>query len=451
MTQHCRPMRAFLIWGASAAAVLSALSTQAAVLGHSRVISSPDQPLRIVVQLKDVSPTERDSLTAMIAPSAAWQEAGLQAPVDLSSFRIKTLAGSQPDGLQLVLESSQIAAASVIDVLMDINTNVSTQRHQVSVLQAPLPAPIVLADSASDSAVIAPRPIAIEQPSETPRVADTHRVRSGQTLSQLARQHRSPLYSDQQFMAAVLQANPQAFIHGNLNLIRTGTDLTLPTADAIALVSPQQARQLYQTHLQWFDDYRQRLAQGSPISPMADSAKAETQLESSAELAQTDRLQLDSTEASVAQADHTMAQVQELAHMSERLTELESPVDAAPASLAAAATAPDIASNEHGATSEQTGLSQQNTASDLTDSTSTSTSSEPQDASWLAANGLWLALVLLVLAVLGISWFLRRAHSSRLDVLDELSPSAARMRDKLEKNNDNSAPQTDEVEFREIK
>ena len=73
-----------------------------------------------------------------------------------------------------------------------------------------------------------------------------------------------------------------------------------------------------------------------------------------------------------------------------------------------------------------------------------------ESQSWVHTYLGW-ALALLILVVLSITWFLRRSNTSRLDVLDELTPSAARMRDKLEKNNDNFAPQTDEVEFREIK
>nr|WP_149026075.1 hypothetical protein [Paenalcaligenes hominis] len=65
---------------------------------------------------------------------------------------------------------------------------------------------------------------------------------------------------------------------------------------------------------------------------------------------------------------------------------------------------------------------------------------------------MWLgATALLVLFALAIAWFLRRTNTSRLDIIEELSPSAVRMREKLDKNTENDLPQSDDVEFREIK
>ncbi|AQS50683.1 hypothetical protein PAEH1_02410 [Paenalcaligenes hominis] len=327
MTTHCRPARAIL-WSAGAAAVLGALSTQAAVLGHSRVTSLPQQPLRISVLIKDLSPAEQASLTARIAPSAAWQEAGLSAPVDLATFRLKTLPATQANTVQLLLESSQSTEATVIDVLVDIQTDSSTQRHQVSVLQAPQPTPVALAQtraiaSAPQSTAAAPASTAVAAKATAP-VAPTYRVRSGQSLSRIARHYRSDEYSQHQFMAAVLEANPHAFIHGNLHLIRAGATLTIPDAQQIAAVSTQQASQLYQTHLQWFDDYRQRLAQGLPIEPMsASTASAPVDPQLSADQSHTDRLQLATDDPSTVEADQKTAVAQELAYSAERLAQLE--------------------------------------------------------------------------------------------------------------------------------
>lgn len=463
MKNHCRPLRAYLIWGASAAAVVSALGAQAAVLGHSRVISAPNEPLRIAVQLKDLSPEEIDSLTATIAPTSAWHEAGLQAPVDLSSFRLITAAAAQPNAVQLILESSQIANQPVIDVLVDIETQVSKQRHQVSVLQAPLPAPVVLTQIA-DVGFQSPLAPTIASPTTARAVtkASTHRVQSGQTLSHIARRYRSDRYSDQQFMAALLELNPQAFIHGNLHLVRAGASLTIPSAEAVAAISPEQAQQIYQTHLRWFNDYKQGLAQGQPLQPLVTPSSATTQtgsvplpsnstpVTSSASTAEpatssTDRLELAAEETQSEQSDQQVALAQDLAYSAQRLAEIEAPtlnetVLSSTDSSEASARAQSTVMPESMAATPNTEVGEaESGAQDASES-----------QSWVHTYLGW-ALALLILVVLSITWFLRRSNTSRLDVLDELTPSAARMRDKLEKNNDNFAPQTDEVEFREIK
>ena len=464
MPRHCRPLRAFLKWGAGTAAVLGALSAQAAVLGHSRVVSLPDQPLRITVLLKDLSPAEMASITATVAPSSAWQEAGLKAPVDLASFRLKTVAAAQPNALQLLLESSQVSPEAVIDVLLDINTDVSTQRHQVSVLQSTQPTPIALAQSVV--------PAVAGVPASTPRTvaaamtnaAQTHRIRSGQSLSRIARQYRSNEYSDQQFMAALLQANPHAFIHGNLNLIRAGAVLSLPDAQTISSIPPHQANQLYHTHLQWFDDYRQRLAQGQPAIPMPEptALPAAASVEpvvlpeppeppeplASSPPSQSDRLQLSTEEPAILQADQNTALAQELAYTAERLAELENPSSAV--GVTDLSLAPTVAPAESTPNTTSTPVPVVSAAEPATTTVSAESLQSELESS-LKTKALWWGLALLSLMALAMTWFLRRSNTSQLDVVDELSPSAARMRDKLEKNADNFAPQTDEVEFREIK
>ena len=461
MKKHCRSLGAILKWSAGAAAVLSALSTQAAVLGHSRVTSLPDQPLQIAVQIKDLSPAEINTLTATIAPMAAWQEAGLTAPVDLSSFRLKTVATTHPNGLQLLLESTQVATNSVIDVLVDIKTDVSTQRHQVSVLQAPQPTPVALARAVTQTNQAISKQPRPDSASTSVANLKKHKVKAGQSVSHVARQYRSSQYSDQQFMAALLQANPQAFIHGNLNLIRAGAELIIPDAPQIAAISPQQAGQLYQAHLAWFDDYRQRLAQGQPIKPMSETVNTAALLASAQKTGpvslDADRLELSAQDAVTAKADQNIALGQELAHDAERLAQLEAPSDLVTPSATATEAAlrnaaeggaqPANALNQN-ALQPSSGSSVQGSAERGATSNAESTS---QTAAAESRSGLWLGLGLLVAVVLAIVAFLRRANTSRLDVVDELSPSAARMRDKLDKNSDNSAPKMDDVEFREIK
>lgn len=321
MRRHCRRGSALILLSAGAAAVFAALGVQAAVLGHSRVTSLPDQPLRIVVQLKDLSTAELQRVSVQIAPSSAWQEAGLTPPVALDSLSAHLIPAVQPNAMQIVLQSPHAVAQQVLDVLIDVKTPVSTQRHQVSVLasQAPTPMTVAVAAPLTSAIATAPQVAASTSSSET----STLTVRQGQTLYRIARQWRQEGYSDQQMMAALFQANPNAFSHGNINLLRAGARLQKPDAATLAAMTPEQAKQLYQRHLQWFDEYRQRLATGQSLVPMPETETTSTKTPITLDTA-TDRLQLSRADTDSIQADQAVAVAQEITHTAQRLAQLES-------------------------------------------------------------------------------------------------------------------------------
>jgi len=513
MQKHCRRMSAYLL-SAATAAVFGVFSAQAATLGHSRVTSLPQQPLRIVVQIKDLSPTERQSLSVQVAPAAAWQEAGLTPPVVLDSLSAQLVTGVTPTSMQLVLQSAQVAQDSVLDVLVDIKTASSTQRHQVSVLQAQQATPISLAHSSTDATAAAVSVQTTQMAtsgtsSQTTAVTGDQqiRVRKGQYLYKIARQLRSDQYNDQQMMAALLQANPDAFIQGNMNLLRAGATLQVPDAATIASISPQQARQLYQKHLEWFDEYRQRIAKGQGAMPVpaptmgsmtTEAAPLEAQ-KTDADQAQTpssttdpissstDRLQLSAQTDEQAKADQAVATAQDLAYTAERLAQLEgtasaggqqaggattSSLDAggggqANTELATNAMSPEgtaagqgmaatqanngagtnVADSPHSSTSPvaagATTTESSSPTAERTSPTADSTSPTAESTSWIQDNFLRFILGGLLLVVLFVTWFLRRGQSSRLAYAESVPDELSRGREK------NESASTDEVEFRE--
>lgn len=459
MKKHGRRLITLLMHsGVCAATVFGALQVQAATLGHSRVTSAPDQPLRIVVQVKDLNPIDLKSISAQIAPVAAWQEAGLKPPVALDSLSTHLLPGLQDNVMQLVLQSRLVPTDKVLDVLVDLSTDASTQRHQVSVLQTQRPASVQLA--------VTPKAVAVAPstgaPSTRASKAPTHTVKQGQNLYGIARAWRDERYNDQQLMAALVEANPQAFINGNMNLLRAGARLVIPDVETVVAISPQQARQLYQTQLEQFDEYRQRIAKGEPpvtvLSPTKEKVVSPTpDLETS-----TDRLQLSAQSDEDAQKDQQTATAQELAHTAQRLTQLEaagakdiqpsSPeeqtqriLDKSPSTLTETQNNSEDQDNsemQNNSEAEVQTLSTTPVAavSDLEAVTSSSNTAEAS-SSWLRSNVLALSLGLFVLLVLFVAWFLRRAHFARMEYAEIVPADSVRPREKSD---------TAEVEFREI-
>jgi pilus assembly protein FimV len=92
---------------------------------------------------------------------------------------------------------------------------------------------------------------------------DTITVRSGDTASKLALRKMPAGVSLDQMLLAMLRTNPDAFIEGNVNLLREGAQIHLPNAQSAALISTEEARQTVIAHHADFVAYAQRLAQST--------------------------------------------------------------------------------------------------------------------------------------------------------------------------------------------
>lgn len=372
-----------------------------------------------MVQLKDLSTAELQRVSVQIAPSSAWQEAGLTPPVALDSLSAHLIPAVQPNAMQIVLQSPHAVAQQVLDVLIDVKTPVSTQRHQVSVLASQAPTPMTVATPVI-STVSTTEPQAVTAVS----AASTLTVRQGQTLYRIARQWRQEGYSDQQMMAALFQANPNAFSHGNINLLRAGARLQKPDTTTLAAITPEQAKRLYQRHLQWFDEYRQRLATGQSPVPMLDTETTSTKTPIALDTA-TDRLQLSRADADSMQADQAVAVAQEITHTAQRLAQLEntsaeradtvkesngSPKDASP-SLDSSAIQSSESKNTTLAPAVDALEPTAAVASPLAASSrGTSADTDPTSSTEAVASRSWFGwwAGFLVLAVILVAWVLRR-------------------------------------------
>jgi pilus assembly protein FimV len=109
--------------------------------------------------------------------------------------------------------------------------------------------------------------------------AERHvKVRSGDTLSRIARANKPANVSLDQMLIALLRANPDAFIGGNVNLLKAGADLTIPGQEQAAAVPSNEAAAVLALQSKNFDEYRHRLAADAPrigASPRQATGKIE--------------------------------------------------------------------------------------------------------------------------------------------------------------------------------
>jgi pilus assembly protein FimV len=98
-------------------------------------------------------------------------------------------------------------------------------------------------------------------------------VRTGDTASRLALRYLSPNVSLDQMMLAMLKANPDAFIQGNVNLVKAGAVLRMPLAEEATQIPRAEARKTVIAQTKEFAEYARRLAE-SPL--LVDSKNSRT-------------------------------------------------------------------------------------------------------------------------------------------------------------------------------
>src|SRR3970040_2314337 len=117
------------------------------------------------------------------------------------------------------------------------------------------------------------------------------------TLGEIARQNLPPGVSLNQMLISISRANQDAFIRENINLVRAGRILTLPSAEGIGTLTAAEANTLVQSHRSEFEDYRSRLAAAPAPADTVPGQRAVTgQIEAKPEApapgAQQDQLRL---------------------------------------------------------------------------------------------------------------------------------------------------------------
>ena len=114
--------------------------------------------------------------------------------------------------------------------------------------QTPRPQPSATETSASTAALRAPAVQARPKGNEPSRETGDRsiKVNSGDTASQLAIRYLGGKASLDQMMLAMLKANPDAFIQGNVNLVKAGAVLRIPDLDEATQIPREEARKTQQ-------------------------------------------------------------------------------------------------------------------------------------------------------------------------------------------------------------
>ncbi len=267
-------------------------TTDAGALGLGRLnVTSPlGQPLVAEVDLTVAPGEDVDSIRANIASPAVYRAANVeyQGVVQTIRAQVQRRANGQP---YLRLVSSQSLNDPYLDLLLEVNSSTGRLvREYVFLLDPPgvaaaqsveptqpaLPSMPVRASAPTPVAPSAPvaRPSA---PSSAPASTSSgdgtnYTVKSGDTLSRIAGRNLASGATIEQLMIAIQRANPNAFIGGNINRLRAGATLNVPSASDAQTVTQNNAVSEVRAQTASWRGYVARVADSVPSVAMDQPA-----------------------------------------------------------------------------------------------------------------------------------------------------------------------------------
>jgi pilus assembly protein FimV len=267
-------------------ACLSGMSAHALSLGRLQVLSSLGESLRAEVEVLALSPEEANSFKASMAGADTARALGITASPGLNDLTM-TLQ-RLPDGrATLVLTGSSPVTEPFVELALEISWTggkltrnytllfTPPQANQAVTPLAPALQVAPLAQAAEPAPATPPAssaPAPVKAASEAKRVT----VQRGDTASKLAVQAKALNVSLDQMLLAMLRANPDAFVGGNVNRLKAGAVLELPGADQALALNAVEARQTITLQSQDFNAFRQQLASNAKAADVAPAGRAAT-------------------------------------------------------------------------------------------------------------------------------------------------------------------------------
>ncbi len=346
--------------GIALALSATTFGAQAAGLGRLNLMSGLGQPLRAEIEVTSLNRDDTGTLSARLAPAAAFGQAGIEYGASLSALRFSIQR--RPNGQQYVLvTSNQQVNEPFLDLLVELTWASGRLVREYTVLldppetraaqAAPAAAPVIAATTDTAPTIVRRTPRAAAPSTTasaeggstatptrhaTPTASSNgdYVVQSGDTAMSIARANKPEGVSLEQMLAALYRDNGRAF-SGNVNRLMAGATLKMPDAATAQAIEGPEARRIVAQSSD-FGSYRERVARNAApaASTTAPGQQASGQLSSqvqdrAAPATSTDRLQLSRPDASRAATASTggarsgpgAASSEELAAKDRELTE----------------------------------------------------------------------------------------------------------------------------------
>lgn len=245
--------------------LLVPVTSEALGLGSIDVRTSLNQPLQADIELMGVNSGDLSSVSVKLASPALFARVGIPRPDYLTNLQFKV--ASTRNGKPVIrVTTSQPLRQPFLDFLLEVNWSGGRLLREYTILLNPpdymngraeasaqMPAAVVAppaqAMSGKPAAPMTPRPSSGGMAAAKPRASgqpagapQRYRVVKGDALWNIARQEGASSAADiNKMMVGILRANPQAFIKGNINGLKTGYVLRIPPASQLARIAASEA------------------------------------------------------------------------------------------------------------------------------------------------------------------------------------------------------------------
>lgn len=232
---------------------LSAVSPLALAvgLGQATVNSPLQSPLDATVPLVDAAGVALDDVRVEIANEAAFNALGLEWTPLVASVRAELQ--HMPGGPQLVLRSEQAVSEPWLDLLVTITTPEGRRTEAIMLLFDPPNMVNARSPSHEQQKIALPNRQSaasaapgVPSGGSTSTANNTAYVASGDTLWSVADRIKPDNASVQQMIVALVDANPSVFPSGNINSLRAGQTLAVPSREQVMARSPGEAARAVQ-------------------------------------------------------------------------------------------------------------------------------------------------------------------------------------------------------------
>ena len=296
--------------------VFSTGHAMALQLGRPQIQSKLGEPLKLEVQVSDLSAQEAQEFQANLANATVYQAAKIGRVAGLDNVRI-TLVRKSDDLYLLQFQGAEAISEPYVDLLLEfrwasgrayrnlgfplsnglapeptaVASNDTPAANNLPPLPLDKPAPVATvprpaplpSPAKAEPKTKADKPVAEKPAAKKPesgvltKAGDTIEVVRGDTASKLMMTHSvgGDVSLDQMLMS-LLRNNPKAFVDNNVNRLKAGALITLPTEEEAASIDRKQAREDIRLQALDFDAYRTQLAGQVGKSKLADTNERES-------------------------------------------------------------------------------------------------------------------------------------------------------------------------------